>query len=240
MARPPRSRNTPSGDTVARAKDADASTAARDGRVLRAQERRAATRQQIFAAAQAQFAERGYHATSIEDILQRADVARGTFYLHFPSKRAIFDELASELFAMVRQRVRRIEITPEAALPLEQMRDNVVRVVELLLDKRELACILLREAGADPDFDRKREEFYGKILELIEGGIRLGQRMGLVRPCDVHIAACSVLGSVKELMFRYTVAGEPAPPSDALSSEVLSFVVSALFFAPQVNSVESS
>ena len=52
----------------------------------------------VLAAARQIFADKGYHATSIDDIIEAADIARGTFYLYFESKRAIFDELLDELF----------------------------------------------------------------------------------------------------------------------------------------------
>src|SRR3989304_795483 len=53
-------------------------------------------RQQLLDAAEAAFGRRGYFETSITDITRRAGVAQGTFYVYFPSKRAIFTELVRE------------------------------------------------------------------------------------------------------------------------------------------------
>jgi AcrR family transcriptional regulator len=201
----------------------------RDGRSIRAEKQREKRRRQILGHARKLFAERGYHLVSVADIIDRASVARGTFYLHFPSKRTIFDELIDGLFAQLNGRVRRIEVGAGSAPPVDQMRDNVVRVVELLLSERDLTRILLRETGADEEFDRKMNEFYSRLLARIEGGIRLGQTMKLVRQCEPHITAACVLGSVKEVMYRYAVAGEPAPQPSVLANEILDYVVSALF-----------
>jgi len=56
---------------------------ARPGR----RERRAAeTRERIFRAALRLFAERGFVATTVEDITEAADVGKGTFFNYFPSK----------------------------------------------------------------------------------------------------------------------------------------------------------
>jgi len=203
--------------------------AARDGRSLRAEKLRTERRRQILACAERLFAERGYHATSVGDIIARANVARGTFYLHFPSKRAIFDQLIDALFARLATIVRRIDVTPGAPPAVEQMLRNVEGVVTLLLAEQDLTRILLREAGADPDFDRKLHEFYARLLARIEGGIRLGQTMGLVRSCDSRVAAACVLGSIKEVTYRYAVAGEKPPETALLSREVLDYVVQALF-----------
>jgi AcrR family transcriptional regulator len=54
---------------------------------------RAATREQLFTAAIALFDQRGYDAVSIDDIVQKAAVARGTFYFHFPKKDDVLIEL---------------------------------------------------------------------------------------------------------------------------------------------------
>lgn len=43
-------------------------------------------RQQILDAAKHVFAEAGYHGASINAIIERAEIARGTFYLYFESK----------------------------------------------------------------------------------------------------------------------------------------------------------
>lgn len=49
-----------------------------------------ATRQLLIAEARSLFAERGYAETSIEEIIQRAGVARGALYHHFSGKDALF------------------------------------------------------------------------------------------------------------------------------------------------------
>src|SRR2546428_13076417 len=51
------------------------------------------TRDRIFEAALAEFRRVGVAAAEIEDIVRAADVARGTFYLHFPTKDHVLMEL---------------------------------------------------------------------------------------------------------------------------------------------------
>ena len=108
----------------------------------------------------ADFLDKGYHATSIDDLIEAADIARGTFYLYFESKRAIFDELLDNLLETLHGVVKRIDVSPGAPPPIEQMNSTVDRVLETLVANRELARILLREAvGIDADFDRKLGDF---------------------------------------------------------------------------------
>src|SRR5271166_5094372 len=63
----------------------------------------------IKRAARKLFVERGYHATRPQDIAREAGLGHGTFYLHFPDKRACFlafvEDARQELDAHVRARV---------------------------------------------------------------------------------------------------------------------------------------
>jgi len=71
----------------------------------RRERRTQATRQKLLDAARAVFAEKGLDLTRIDDITERADVGKGTFYNHFKSKpqlirelvRTVLDELASAI-----------------------------------------------------------------------------------------------------------------------------------------------
>ena len=56
-------------------------------------ERAAERRQAIIEAALDEFITRGFTATRLDDIARRADVAKGTIYLHFKDKEALFQEL---------------------------------------------------------------------------------------------------------------------------------------------------
>ena len=64
-----------------------------------------ATRQLLVSTARELFTERGYQATSVEEIIQRAGVARGALYHHFSGKdalfRAVYDEVQAETASAV-------------------------------------------------------------------------------------------------------------------------------------------
>jgi AcrR family transcriptional regulator len=66
-----------------------AAVSAPSGRAARAAERR----QAIVDAALDEFIARGFTATRLDDVAKRAGVAKGTIYLHFKDKEALFEEL---------------------------------------------------------------------------------------------------------------------------------------------------
>ena len=72
-----------------------------DGRELT--RRGAATRARLLEAAEAVFADLGYHDASIVKITEAAGVAQGTFYLYFSGKQEIFEELVRDLNRRVRR-----------------------------------------------------------------------------------------------------------------------------------------
>jgi AcrR family transcriptional regulator len=55
-------------------------------------------RRQLLTAATAVFAQRGYRAAGISDIVATAGVARGTFYLYFASKAEVFLAIADDFY----------------------------------------------------------------------------------------------------------------------------------------------
>src|SRR5712671_5327366 len=56
-------------------------------------QRQAQRREAILAAALDEFSARGFAATRLDDVAKRADVAKGTIYLYFADKEALFQEL---------------------------------------------------------------------------------------------------------------------------------------------------
>lgn len=80
----------------------DADTKARGKR----EETKASNRQAIIDAARRVFAELGYGATTVRDIIRATELASGTFYNYFKSKEEVFQALQDETALRVRPRLR--------------------------------------------------------------------------------------------------------------------------------------
>jgi AcrR family transcriptional regulator len=115
-----------------------------------AEEVRAARREQIVAAALACFARAGYHSTTMADVATQAGVSKGTPYLYFESKQALFIALHEEWDCGLADRVN----AAVAALP-EQVRRSPRRVLHAVaaavaghvMEESE-TCRVLMEARA--------------------------------------------------------------------------------------------
>jgi AcrR family transcriptional regulator len=179
------------------------------------------------------FAKRGYHATSISEIIKQATIARGTFYLYFEGKRAVFDELLDDMISALGRRVKRIDPSRGHEGVLAQMEANVDGIFDYLLANRDMLRVLLSEAvGLDPGFDQKLNEFYGRILNMIGQALDLGRQMKLIGKINPEVTALCILGSIKEVLYQGAMGGK-LPSRQKLVNEILRYNVRALF-VPEV------
>ena len=154
------------------------------------------TRGRLIEAAKRVFSERGYHNAQITHIIDEAGVARGTFYLYFKSKEEILKELLKEVVEELKKRIRVVDLSGD---PVEQVVENVRRVVEFALEEKELARIVLQR-NSDPELFRVIDEFFGEVVDLIEHSLKLGIEMGIIRECNTPLIARGILGALKEII----------------------------------------
>ena len=201
-----------------------------DGRVRRAAQRRVKRRQELLKAAQTVFSRKGYHAAAVADILEQAGASRGTFYLYFPSKRAVFEALLDEMFEHISNAVWRVKTGSDTAPVVDQMHENVCRLLDVFEQHRDLTVILLREAVAlDVELDQKLALFWERICQLIDGALVLGQSLGIIRECDTEMVARFVLGGMKEWALYWLLSDGDAAKRDRVAREILAYSIRGVF-----------
>lgn len=162
---------------------------------------RQARREQVLRHAKRIFARKGYHRTNVADIIARARIARGTFYLYFQNKRDLFEELLEQVLGEMRHRIQRLRVGPGEPEPVEQLRTNLRRVLSFVLAERELTDILLNHSmGFDRELDLRIDDFYEKVADQIQRSLDLGIQMSLVRKCNTRAVAYCILGGIKEVV----------------------------------------
>jgi AcrR family transcriptional regulator len=169
---------------------------------------KAERRQQILNAARDVFARRGYHAAKIDEIVATAGIARGTFYLYFEDKRAIFEEIVDRTIARLGMAIVRVDLRPSAGTVADQVRENIRRIMRILLEDRATTKILLSDAlGVDPAFDRKLLSLYDEMSTLLGTSLSDGQDLGIVGEGDVRLMSWLMMGALKEAMFQIVHRG---------------------------------
>jgi AcrR family transcriptional regulator len=170
-------------------------------------------RRQIMGAAKGVFAEAGYHGASIHAIIERAQIARGTFYLYFESKSAVFSSILDQAMADLRARIHRIEVEdPNAPPPQVQLRQQVVETLEYVVRDRPLAMLLL-SAGHTPDAEaaERLDQFWTEIRGLLHRAFESGLEIKLLRKVNPELAAAAMLGMIRGVVEQ--LSSQPTPPS---------------------------
>jgi len=168
------------------------------------------------------FAEAGYHGASINAIIERAQIARGTFYLYFESKSAVFDSILDQAMADLRARIRRIEVDDkDAPAPQLQLRDQVMATLEYVVSDRPLATLLL-SAGHTPDAEAAERlgQFFGEVQDLLRRAMETGMEIGLLRKVDPELAAAAMLGMFRGVI-EQLIREPAAKATDHVVSEML-------------------
>jgi len=113
------------------------------------------TRRQLRNALMALILERGYNAVTIEDITERADLGRTTFYLHFRDKEELLVESLEEIAEGLKAQV---EITANMNLDAGERLVNPVAVVfRHVEENRDLYRIILKGEGGSKAASRIRD-----------------------------------------------------------------------------------
>jgi len=146
---------------------------------------------EIVAAALEVFVERGYAATKLADVARRAGVTKGTLYLYFESKEALFKAVVRETIVPVIAQGEALaqSFTGSARELMEQL----IREYWRLVGETALAGIpklMMAEAATFPELTRfYYEEVVTRGHRLMAGVIERGVRNGEFRPVDVMLAA---------------------------------------------------
>ena len=142
-----------------------------------------ARREAILAAALDEFSERGYEATRLDDVANRAGIAKGTIYLYFRDKESLFQEL---IRTMLTPLVGTIEALGAADLPLSTVAGHIVDV-------------FMREV-----YDTRRKD----VIRLM---IAEGRRFPALAEFYYREVLARIIGAVRALLARAAARGEVAP-----------------------------
>jgi AcrR family transcriptional regulator len=173
------------------------------------------TRQQIIEAAMGLFAERGYHATTIADIAEAADVAPRTFFSYFPSKEAVVfhnvDRDMGSLAEVLRNR-----------MPGENVFDALRRWIDSMFDQwlaeGDEALLRKRLCREDTGLANFEGGTLARVHDLLREAIAddLGEPPDALRPRLVAAAAMAALTSLEGSLDEKAADQLPVAKEEAL------------------------
>ena len=195
-------------------------------RKARDEARREGTRQALIEAANKVMTAKGYHRTLISDIVDEAGVGQGTFYRHFESKRALFQEMFEAFVAALIGEFDGFS----AHLPTNEeeyrlaSRVAVAEVARKLHARRGLARLFLREGPSiDAAFEGTLDEVYDQFAALAKVYLEHAIAAGFARPCNAEVVAQCLVGMAQRHLIR-SLGGELAEQAvEELAQEAITF-----------------
>jgi AcrR family transcriptional regulator len=132
-----------------------------------------ARRRQLFATALRLFADRGYAATTMDDIAEAAGVTKPLLYQHFDSKRALYLELMDVFASVLVTRI--VDATASADGPRQEVERGFAAYFALMVENEAAFRLLYgREAPADQELSEARRRVEETIAQAIDPLIDAG------------------------------------------------------------------
>ncbi len=148
---------------------------------------------QILEKAVEVFARKGYHNTRISDITGAVGLGHSTFYLYFPSKKAMFMECVDQVFQTMFSGVWE-EIKHEQD-PLKRLRMRGEAVLKYHPEFLDILHVLHGTMEDDPRMDAKRREIYASIAKTVQRDINKAMKEGLIpHRVNAEIASYMLVG----------------------------------------------
>ena len=186
--------------------------------------KRERTRSEIYSAAMNLFLRRGFEAVTIEEICDAADVARATFFLHFPTKEALLTEYGIRanhaLAELIRGSHGNATATLKAALKM---------LAERAMQQPDVIRLHVRELlSRPPVFLESHQEQTENLVSLLATVIGRGQAAGeFRRKIQPPLAAVALCATYFALIYEWARRGGKLDVEGAIA-QTLDIVLNGL------------
>ncbi|MGZ4691674.1 MAG: TetR/AcrR family transcriptional regulator [Acidimicrobiia bacterium] len=155
-------------------------------------------RTQLLSVAVEVFGERGFHATSMDEVAEAAGVTKPVLYQHFPSKRALYRELLDEVDAQLVSRL--VTATAGAASGRERVEAGFAAYFRFVAENRAAFRLLFgASVRNDAEFAVVAERAIDRIAALIADLIEIEAPAGHRR-----VLAHAIVGMAEATSRRLT------------------------------------
>lgn len=163
------------------------------------QERSAETRKRILEAAREVFSEKGYEKARVADIISKAGIGHGTFWLYFHNKEDLLRHMLRDMVAELESLDWYREDHPEQ-IPVETLQD-VERVIggvmEVFRRYSHIHPLVIRASVESEEFRRELDELNLPFAHILESKLREHLERGLCRDLDPEIVSRIILAMME-------------------------------------------
>ena len=182
-------------------------------------------RSQILEAALRCFAHQGYHQTTMDDLVEKSGLSKGTLYWYYESKKEIFLSVMENWLGGWGKSLRE-SFSPQDP-PAEKLRKLNQVMIRSGLEMRDLLPVVI-EFWAHATQDETIKEMLGAMLEeydsLISGIIQEGITRGEFREGNVHHLASILVAAYDGLLFQWMLNPESFPWPERATTLIETFL----------------
>jgi AcrR family transcriptional regulator len=196
-----------------------------------------ATRQLLIEAARAVFAEKGLDLARIDEITDRADVGKGTFYYHFKNKEGLIREVVQGL---LRELIAEIDVRVSGKDTLADLLDTLIQVHIEFFSNRWEDFVLFFQSRADLTLELSYAGIdtpFMAYLERIEAHLDAVVKHHLSKTVLRRIA-CAVVGFLSGYYSFAAIASQEEDVDKAFASLRGAMVASLARFVTEAVPVE--
>ncbi len=189
-----------------------------------------AKRTALMQAAVRVFAEKGYHAATIRDIVGAAGVAVGTFYFYFPDKETLFVYLYEETAEFLLQAIQ--QAVASRTTLAKQIQAAVQAYVNIgIFEPAVVSLLLVGGVGALPALVKRRSQFREGMINIWQRPLDLALDKGQISPQNTRRTAEALAGAFDENILQ--LLEQPDAETDAASAvaDMTSFALRAVGYS---------
>lgn len=177
----------------------------------RKERERLARREEIQKAARKVFAEKGFEAATLEEIAERAELAKGTIYGYFENKETLFFSLIEEVMEGQAQILREVQETEKTAP--EKLCEVIRRYVNYLIERQDLFRILMGQSGGmtgniRDEIRQKYFQAHRHQLDPLVAILQEGVQKGELKNIQPNAMAYVVVGLIHGAMIPLVITQE--------------------------------
>lgn len=140
------------------------------------------TKKKIIEVGENLFSEIGYDATSVQDICDKAEISKGAFFHHFPTKEFLFLEILNEYLFKLDNQMNEIEKKSKNALKaMEKMVDILEEIFVTSKGKFTIFLEFLRKSSKDSEIMEKLSNQFQKYQKYVFFMIEKGKKEGSIK-----------------------------------------------------------
>jgi len=193
-----------------------------------------AKRTSMMQAAVRVFAEKGYHAATIRDIVAEADVAVGTFYFYFPDKETLFVHLYEETAHFLLQALQQAT-QARATLP-QQMRAGLQAYVNIaVFEPAVVQLLLVGGVGDVPALAAERAAFRERLIGVWQRPLDSALAQALILPQNTRRTAEAFAGAFDEVILNLLDQPDLEREAGPVVQDMLQFALRAAAYTGSVS-----